>query len=207
MDHYITAFGRINSTQASRNGKRFWSNQEGLKLADSLKAIYKILGMNYLKFFKMDEMSKLGVLGAEILLKDLNLTYQAHEIGILMLTSESSLFTDQKYFETISDSQNYFPSPSLFVYTLPNIVMGEIAIKNNLKGENICFVQDQFKSHLLFDYANYLLTRGSQKALLLAFIDVTKNDYECFMILIENNIKNNFGSFTSSRIEELYCNE
>jgi hypothetical protein len=35
------------------------------------------------------------------------------------------------------------PSPSKFVYTLPNIMLGEIAIKHGLKGEQLCMMAEQ----------------------------------------------------------------
>jgi 3-oxoacyl-[acyl-carrier-protein] synthase-1 len=34
----------------------------------------------------------------------------------------------------------FFPSPSVFVYTLPNIVTGEIAIRNKFYGETSFYV-------------------------------------------------------------------
>src|SRR3712207_7721599 len=39
-----------------------------------------------------------------------------------------------------SDLEQFFPSPSVFVYTLPNIVTGEIAIRNHYHGETHFFV-------------------------------------------------------------------
>ena len=44
------------------------------------------------------------------------------------------------------------PSPSIFVYTLPNIVSGEIAIRHKYYGESTCYVlpDEQFDMiHLL----------------------------------------------------------
>ena len=36
--------------------------------------------------------------------------------------------------------ENFYPSPSVFVYTLPNIVTGEIAIRNHYHGETSFYV-------------------------------------------------------------------
>ena len=36
----------------------------------------------------------------------------------------------------IADPADFYPSPSVFVYTLPNIVTGEIAIRNKYHGES-----------------------------------------------------------------------
>ena len=51
----------------------------------------------------------------------------------------SSLMTDRKYLETIAED-NYYPSPALFVYTLPNIITGEIAIRNKYNGETSFYI-------------------------------------------------------------------
>ena len=40
-----------------------------------------------------------------------------------------------RFQETIQHADSYYPSPALFVYTLPNIVTGEIAIRNKYYGE------------------------------------------------------------------------
>ena len=47
---------------------------------------------------------------------------------------------DRNYVATMKD----FPSPSLFVYTLPNIVAGEIAIRNKYAGETSAFVLEKY---------------------------------------------------------------
>ena len=42
---------------------------------------------------------------------------------------------DRKHLSTFSDPEDFFPSPAVFINTLPNVVLGEIAVKNNIKGE------------------------------------------------------------------------
>ena len=42
-----------------------------------------------------------------------------------------------------------FPSPALFVYTLPNIVAGEIAIRNKYEGETSAYVLEEFNRDMI----------------------------------------------------------
>jgi 3-oxoacyl-[acyl-carrier-protein] synthase-1 len=43
-----------------------------------------------------------------------------------------------------------FPSPALFVYTLPNTVTGEIAIRNKYAGETSAFVLEKYDEEAIF---------------------------------------------------------
>ncbi len=127
----ITAHCRISDHSVYRNGQRLLENKKG-DLPGFLLSLYQHLNSNYPKFYKMDNLSKLGWLAAEILLKQENLlgSYQSEEIGISLANANASLDTDLKYYDSMKD----IPSPSLFVYTLPNIVAGEICIRHKFKG-------------------------------------------------------------------------
>lgn len=109
--------------------------------ADWLSFIYKNLEISYPKFFKMDRLCKAGILGSECLLK--NYPFDKENVktswGIILCNSASSLDNDRKYQETIQ-TNNYYPSPSVFVYTLANIVTGEMAIKNKIGGETSFYI-------------------------------------------------------------------
>ena len=93
---------------------------------------------NYPKFFKMDPLSRLGFVATELLLKE---SLKA-DYGILLFNRSSSLADDMVFQATIQDRNNWFPSPALFVYTLPNIVTGEIAIRNHFQTETNFMVLD-----------------------------------------------------------------
>src|SRR3979490_833264 len=118
----ITGSCRISDQSVSRNGDPLFENS-GTDLPAFLLSVYRHFELNYPKFYKMDNLSKLGWLAAEVLLKEGLQTggYQAEEIGITLANANSSLDTDMKYFETVKE----IPSPALFVYTLPNIMIGE----------------------------------------------------------------------------------
>ena len=58
-----------------------------------LKEIYKFMGLNYLKFFKMDHLSKLGFLASELLLEDVP-KVDLEQMDIYLACSSSSLDSD-----------------------------------------------------------------------------------------------------------------
>jgi 3-oxoacyl-[acyl-carrier-protein] synthase I len=108
--------------------------------AQLLSDIYHREIADWPKFFKMDGLSKLGFLCSELLLREEGETRLGEgeyrtDRAVLLFGRTSSLSADRNYQQTIDDPQNYFPSPATFVYTLPNIVTGEISIRNHYRGE------------------------------------------------------------------------
>jgi hypothetical protein len=75
-------------------------------------------------------------------------------------------------------------SPAVFVYTLPNIVLGEISIKHSLQSENVFFIENQFNSELLTDYAEVLLEANKIPAVVCGWIDLKNAEYDVFLCLI-----------------------
>ena len=108
--------------------------------AQLLSDIYHAEVKDWPKFFKMDGLSKLGFICSELLLREEGETRLGEgeyreDRAVLLFGRTSSLSADRNYQQTIDDPQNYFPSPATFVYTLPNIVTGEISIRNHYRGE------------------------------------------------------------------------
>ena len=68
-------------------------------LADFLLSVYQHFQLNYPKFYKMDNLSKLGWLASEVLLKDnyQKDQYQPDEVGLILVNRNSSLDNDIKY--------------------------------------------------------------------------------------------------------------
>ena len=97
-------------------------------------AAYRYFNISYAKFFKMDNLCKLGFLASELLLQGKNISevYRGDEVGLLLSNAGSSIDTDRNHQKSISKRDEYFPSPSVFVYTLANIVIGEICIRHKL---------------------------------------------------------------------------
>jgi hypothetical protein len=153
-----------------------------INVADSLKELYKSMQVNYPKFFKMDNLSKLGFLAAEILLEGMN---RKDDIDIILCTSSSSLETDTAFQETIKDEANFFPSPSVFVYTLPNIVMGEICIRHNIHGENMMFIMNEKDMECFFEHASGLIYEMNLKKCMVGYLDCFNNKMKADIRLYE----------------------
>ena len=120
-------------------GKEELGEQEGLEHHSLLTSLYKQMIGDYPKFYKMDGLSRLGFVASEILL-NAEKEETEEERAIIFFNHSSSIASDRNYKESIKDKDNYFPSPSIFVYTLPNIVTGEIAIRNHFHGETSFFI-------------------------------------------------------------------
>ncbi len=110
--------------------------------ASLLTAIYKRRVGGYPKYYKMDGLSRLGFIAAELLLQAEGATRfkETDSRGVALFCRSSSIGTDRRYLDTIRDRESFYPSPSLFAYTLPNIVTGEIAIRNRYHGETCLYL-------------------------------------------------------------------
>ncbi len=172
------------------------------------KAVYKKFEIEYPKFFKMDNLSKLAFLSAELLLKKIVKSNQEeNDIALVFANRSSSLDTDVKYQESIASKDNYFPSPAVFVYTLPNICIGEISIKNNLKSENAFFVFDEFPAEFMMHYANNLLKSEKAEKVLCGWTELYKENYRAVVYLVEKSQSNNFSKeHNIETINQLYTN-
>jgi len=197
---YITVYCKIEKNQISLNGETVFHSEE-VSFQDFSKKAYQQFELNYPKFFKMDNLSKLAFLASEIILKG-NLESETHNnVALLFANKSSSLDTDAKYQKSISDKNEYFPSPAVFVYTLANICMGEISIKNQFKSENCFFIFDAFNSQFMADYGNLLLKTGKAEKVLCAWTELYQEEYQVFMCLVskEGNLEN-----TAENLEKLY---
>jgi 3-oxoacyl-[acyl-carrier-protein] synthase-1 len=104
--------------------------------------IYKRYVDDYPKFYKMDALARLGFVATELLLKAEGNRRNEPTLdrAVILFNRSSSILADRKYLESIANADDYFPSPSVFVYTLPNIVTGEIAMRNLYHGETSFYI-------------------------------------------------------------------
>ena len=75
--------------------------------------------------------------------------------------------------------ENYFPSPSLFVYTLPNIVTGEIAIRHHLHGETSFYSLVSRNEQLISLIQQAALSDETTQSLLTGWIDYEDDTHFC----------------------------
>lgn len=174
-------------------GKEELGKQEGKEHHSLLTSLYKQMIGNYPKFYKMDGLSRLGFVASEILLnaekgetdkerkneeeKKKQEERKEEEIknleerAIIFFNHSSSIASDRNYKESIKDKDNYFPSPSIFVYTLPNIVTGEIAIRNHFQGETSFFILPDKDERLMEEILQASCRDAQSKSFLTGWID------------------------------------
>lgn len=182
--YYITSYCHIKNGAIYFNDHLIYKNEQAFQIF--IKGAYKHLEVNYPKFFKMDPLSKLAFIGAEVILEGKNKDSSLNQdIAILFSNRASSLDTDRGYQESISNKENYYPSPSVFVYTLPNICIGEICIKHKLLSENSFFIFESFNAEHLLVNAHSLLASEKAEKVLCGWVDFDNEDYEAFLYLVE----------------------
>jgi hypothetical protein len=180
------------------NGNTIFSG--GADADEFFEAAYEELKILYPKFYKMDRISKAGIIAADLLVRTHSIkAYSGAEVGLILSNRSSSMDTDQRYLEASAK----VPSPALFVYTLPNIVAGEICIRHGIKGENAFFVTQEFDAGLISGYLNTIFQAGATKACLAGWVDVLDQHHEVFLYLTE---KQNAGpqDEEAARIQAIY---
>jgi hypothetical protein len=213
---YITGTCVIDEQAVYRNGKKIFATGSaratGVASAASsgsagpanfLVALYQQLEWQYPKFFKMDNLSKLGFAATEVLLEGWDATaYQPQEVALVLSNANSSLDTDYKYTGTTKD----IPSPSVFVYTLPNIVTGEICIRHGFKGENAFFLSAAFDPGLLVRYAGYLLETGIARVCITGWVEWLEDRFKAALFLIETKETACALPFTAEQMDRIFKN-
>jgi len=152
----------------------------------------KELNNKDIKFFKMDDLSKLGSTGVSFLLKNNQCidNVPLEKRGIFLADYSSSINSDIKHQYAIDNEGDQIASPAVFVYTLPNIVIGEICIKNKFQGENTFFILSKEKR----DFAVPILLKfAGQTNLELVIVGWCEYFRESFDLNIELYKRENYG--------------
>lgn len=167
---------RITPEEVILDQRKLWERkeelgeQEGKEHHSLLTSLYKQMIGNYPKFYKMDGLSRLGFVASEILL-NAEKGETDKERAIIFFNHSSSIASDRNYKESINDKNNYFPSPSIFVYTLPNIVTGEIAIRNHFHGETSFFILPDKDERMMEEILQASCRDDQSKSFLTGWID------------------------------------
>jgi len=183
---YITSYCCIESNRLTLNGEVIFEFP-GLAFPDFAKQAYQQLGIAYPKFFKMDNLSKLTFLAADLLLGQEVSGEAENNTALLFANRSSSLDTDVKFNEQIAGKDNYYPSPAVFVYTLPNICMGEISIRHKLYTENSFFIFADFNPDFFAGYTSILLNTGKADKVLCGWVEFYKESYKAFLYVVSGN--------------------
>ena len=163
------------------DGKVFAIDKEG-KQSSLLTALYKQIIGNYPKYYKMDGLCRLGFVASELLLKaerdESSFTEDTNKTrAIVFFNRSSSIASDKKYLASIVEKDNYFPSPSVFVYTLPNIVTGEIAIRNGYHGETSFYILPHKNELLMQDIIETTFMDEQTTSILTGWLDYEDSEH------------------------------
>jgi 3-oxoacyl-(acyl-carrier-protein) synthase len=92
------------------------------------------------RFGRMDPLVKLGLAAVELMNVDFDArpAGEREATGICLGTPEGSLSVDAEFWRKRDAPGG--PNPTLFTYTLPSTLIGEICIRYGLKGPNLCLM-------------------------------------------------------------------
>ncbi len=123
---------------------------------------------------RLDRYSKAGLIAASLAIKDAGLDNGTGptETAIIVSTFNGSIEVDYKYYETVLPQAGLLASPNLFAYTLPNCMLGEIAIRYGFTGPAMVVSQlaaDMLKGVL---FGSQCLYSGLSKQVLAGYCNV-----------------------------------
>jgi hypothetical protein len=172
----------FNKGQLCVDGKILFKQEANENYIALTKRIFRSLKNPYPKFHKMDRISKLAYLCGEFVLNEINLdNYNQENIAVILSNSSSTIETDIKFQESIKA----IPSPALFVYTLPNIMIGELCIRFGIKGENLFFIEPELNTKLLCHQTQMLFDNSESELAIIGWVDFYSVDkYTCLLALV-----------------------
>ena len=156
---------------------------------ETVTEIYRKHIGNYPKFHKMDVLSRVAFIATELLLRDNPecnsvLSEQDYPPAVILFNRTSSVVADRLYMETIADAANYYPGPSLFVHTLPNISTGEIALRHAIHGETSFYILPRCDETLMQSVISASLLDSGATSVIAGWIDCPDTEHaECSLAL------------------------
>ena len=173
------------SESVELNGRPVITSAKGSAL---LAELYKQVAVNYPKFYKMDALSRLGFIASELLLSDIDRA-TLDDCAVMLVGRTGCLLTDQKYQATIQHTEQFYPSPATFVYTLSNIVTGEIAIRNKMHGETSFFILENKEPALVDELIRSAFADSETRMVLGGWIEYESADrFEATLGLYKRHI-------------------
>ena len=181
----------------SINGTTAYNIGTGI-IRDIPAAAYRQTGINYPKFFKMDMLSRVAFVAAELLGISSIITEDKTGIATVFSTASGCIDVDKKF----EESRQEIASPALFVYTLPNIMLGELCIRHGFKGAQMCFISEYPDAAITFFHVNELLLKGKAEACLCGHVEATEKGIDASLLWISP--MPGFATFDILEIEKIY---
>ncbi len=183
--NFIRSWCRITNEKLICDGEILMENKSET-LSDFLKEMYRTTEIQYPKFFKMDLLCKAAFIATEIISKKEILSNT--NTALVFSNQHSSWVSDQKHAQSIY-AEDSTASPAVFVYTLPNIALGEISIRHQLFSENLFLIFDKFSPETLVPYSDQILAENRADKVLCGWVQVDENNLDVFLYLIEKQGK------------------
>lgn len=174
------------------NGKRLDTEGRG---KDMLRYTYKRYVDDYPKYFKMDLLCQIGFVATELLLQTEGQERfrDRKDRAVVLFNASSSYVSDFEYQRSISSVEGFYPSPSAFIYTLPNIVTGEIAIRNKFHSETSFFILGHKDEEIMTKILCSTFEDREINSILTGWINAyDNNNFEAEIKLIYRNGKDNY---------------
>lgn len=166
------------------NGKRV---AEAVAGESFLTQLYRAYNLSYPKFFKMDVLCKVGFIASEILLEaeGAERFVPRADRAVILFNRHSSLHADCTFQQTITNPSEFYPSPSVFVYTLPNIVTGEIAIRNKYHGESSFILLPDKSEEAMNQAVEWAFLDGETTSALTGWVEaVSESEFEADLSIV-----------------------
>jgi 3-oxoacyl-[acyl-carrier-protein] synthase-1 len=151
-----------------------------------LTELYRTYVNDYPKYFKMDAPTKLGFLASELLLRAEGDRHEhSSDRAVVVFGRNGSIVSDHRFQATTDGPKGYFPSPSVFVYTLPNMVAGEIALRIHYHGETAYYALDHYDPALILSVVATTLADNCTGSIISGWVDyIDPKHYEAAMELL-----------------------
>ena len=168
---------RITQDEIVVDGNRLDVKSHGKEM---LTEVYKTKIGNYPKFYKMDMLSRLAFVASELLIGcDEENDDHSNDRAVVLFNYSSSIIADRQYVKSI-EIDDFFPSPAAFVYTLPNITTGEIALRNGYHGETSFYILAERNEKLMQRVIKSTFIDRDIKSVIGGWIDCPSEDkFEC----------------------------
>ncbi len=203
--YYIQSYCVIRGRSIRVNGKSLSTMLPSAPLGDFLRSAYRLLDIDYPKFYKMDGLCKAIFIAAELMARESG-PYESNT-ALVFSNRSSSYLSDSRHAIGIFDTTNPVASPATFVYTLPNIAMGELSIRHQLQSENVFFIFDSYLPEFLVPYTDAVLDNERTRSVLCGWTEITEQTCDLMLYHIGHVGTTTGRLHTIEQLKRLYNEE